>query len=110
VTKPGLTFRVDADQRANLCKEVTTSARLPMPFDHRLSQLVDAANAAGAGADKKWLLAALILDATSDGDELAAMVQRARRATAREVVLGVPANVQFLELERRPVGRPRLGR
>jgi hypothetical protein len=82
--------------------------RWPLPFDRRLSQLVQLAHSAGAGApDRKWLLAALVLNAPTDGEQLAAMLTRARRAKVKDVILDVDDDDQVVSVPRNPVGRPR---
>jgi hypothetical protein len=82
--------------------------RWPLPFSRRLDQLAQLAHEAGAGApDRKWLLAALVLNAPADGEQLAALLTAARRAKVRDVVLDVGEHDRVVSVPRNSVGRPR---
>ena len=87
---------------------MSTSMRWPLPFDRRLNQLAQLAHEAGAGApDRKWLLAALVLNAPVDGEQLADLLTAARRARVKDVILDVGEDDQVVPVPRNPVGRPR---
>jgi|SRR5579859_2988271 len=99
---------LETGRLAQDCEEVATSMRWPLPFDRRLTQLVQLAHEAGAGApDRKWLLAALVLNAPEDGEQLAALLTEARRARVKSVILGVGEDDNVVSVPRNPVGRPR---
>lgn len=82
--------------------------RWPLPFSRRLDQLAQLAYEAGAGApDRKWLLAALVLNAPANGDQLALLLTAARRAKVKDVILDVGEHDTVVSVPRNPVGRPR---
>ena len=78
----------------------------PLPLLARLRALVHLANEAGARTNQTELLAALLLAATTDPDELKAQVETFRTSAVRQaLVQDVPR--QQLGFEARGPGRPR---
>jgi hypothetical protein len=81
----------------------------PFPVDRRLDQLVEVANGAGANVRRNELAAALVAAAPTDPDNLLQMVIDWRKSKVRNVVIGVGAAAQVLELPRYRPGRRRPG-
>jgi hypothetical protein len=100
--------KIRANAQLQRSREFQIGVGLPAPLSGRLDGLVERADAAGARTSRKELLGALLLAATEDGDALAELVQRYRKATASEARIPGQPDARFLEPERPPPGpRPR---
>lgn len=96
---------VNPDHKVHRTVTKPAAVTWPLPIDRRLDQLVERANAAGAGTRRTELLAAIVAGATASGDELLQLVVRWRRSSVREVVLGVSAQADVVYLPRYRPGR-----
>jgi hypothetical protein len=100
--------RIRADAQLQGCPEFQIGVGLPAPLSGRLDGLVERADAAGAKTSRKELVGALLLSAPVEGETLAEIVQRYRKATADEAKIAGQPDARFLEPERpRPGPRPR---
>lgn len=79
--------RVHADTRLRDSPEDRVGLMLPATISERVDDLVALADESGERTNRKELIAALILGATTAGEELAAVVRRYRRATVRDALL-----------------------
>lgn len=90
------------------CEEKQIGISIPTPLDARLDALVRRANAAGESTSRKELLAALLLDAPENPDQLTRALRAYRTARADQVVVdGDPPGRYLTEAEKRPGPRPR---
>ncbi|BBY06381.1 hypothetical protein MNVI_16990 [Mycobacterium noviomagense] len=99
---------IDANALASRTVTKPAAFSWPFPADRRLDQLVEIANGAGANARRNELAAAIIAAAPTDPDELLQMVIAWRKSRVREVVLGVDAAAQVVDMPRHPPGRRRV--
>ncbi|MFL0156325.1 hypothetical protein [Mycobacteroides chelonae] len=99
--------RLDADDYAS--RTVTKQAGVSWAFavDRRLDQLVDVANSVGANVRRSELVAALVSAASDDPQQLLQAIIAWRTSRVREVVIGVNAAAQVVELPRFGPGRRR---
>lgn len=82
------------------CPEDQIGISIPSPLNARLDLLVERANTSGERTTRKELLAALLLDASDQGEELGLAVRRFRAATAAD---GAPGDCSIERvLETRP--------
>ncbi|MCV7148782.1 hypothetical protein [Mycobacterium riyadhense] len=79
----------------------------PYPVDRRLDQLVDLANSSGANVRRNELAAALVAAAPTEADHLLNIVIAYRKAFVRDVIVGVDAAAQVVEIPRYRPGRRR---
>ncbi len=101
-------MKIRPDAQLQRCPEFQIGVGLPAPLSGRLDGLVERADAAGAKTSRKELLGALLLDAPVEGEVLAQLVQRYRKATADDVAVPGQPDARFFEPERPPPGpRPR---
>jgi hypothetical protein len=98
-----VTDRVQADQRLPECPERQSGIVWPAPIHERVDQLVAAARASGLRTTRKELVAALVLAASEDPDELMALLLHFRRATAREALVG-SNDAEVIEFKRAKPG------
>lgn len=90
------------------CPEDQIGVSIPAPLSARLDVLVGRANHAGENTSRKEVLAALILDAPEEDDQVVAAVRRYRTASADEAVPeGVNADAVLDPPDRPPGPRPR---
>jgi hypothetical protein len=102
--------RIRPDAQLQRCPEFQIGVGLPAPLSGRLDGLVERADAASAKTSRKELVGALLLSAPVEGETLAELVQRYRKATADEAKIPGQPDARFLEPERpRPGPRPRRG-
>ncbi len=80
----------------------------PLPISDRLDGLVSLAEASGERTNRKELLAALILAASSEGQALVEFLRKYRQSSAGEARLdGRDADTALTVTARRPGPRPR---
>lgn len=79
---------VSGDERLQNSKDKQVSLRWPMALDQRLDDLMERANDAGAGTNRRETIAAIVLAADYTPEELAELVKVYR--TAR--VVDAPLN------------------
>jgi hypothetical protein len=99
--------RLDANQQASRTVTKPAAITWPFPVDRRLDQLVEVANNAGANVRRSELAAAIVAAAPTDPAELLRMVIAWRKDYVRDVVLGVEAAAQVVDIPRYPPGRRR---
>lgn len=97
--------RIDADTKAHKTTTKAAAMNWPMPIDHRLDQLVELANEAGAATRRNELAAALINATEPDSEVLLQLVLRWRRALVREVVIETRFDTGVVYLPRYGPGR-----
>jgi hypothetical protein len=90
-------------------EERAVGVSLPIPISRRLDQLVDLVEGAGLRIYRKDIVAALILDATEDPQELSKLVLRLRTAKARDAQVEGSSAGTVLQLARQKPGRRRRG-
>lgn len=76
-----------ADTRLVASKDRQLGFRWPLALDQRLDALVERANDAGEKANRREVLAALLLAADPSGEQLGAMLRAFRTATVAEAIL-----------------------
>jgi hypothetical protein len=100
--------KIRPDAQLQRCPEFQIGVGLPAPLSGRLDGLVERADDAGAKTSRKELLGALLLAASDDGEKLAELVQRYRKATAGDAQVPDQPEARFLEPDRPAPGpRPR---
>lgn len=99
--------RLDADEVAAKTVSKAASVSWPFPFDRRLDQLVELANAAGANTRRNELAAALVAAARPDGEALLQLVIACRKLRVREVVFNLADAARVVDIPRYPPGRRR---
>lgn len=103
-----MTEAVQADTPLVDLDERSVGLALAVPLSERLDALVRLVEASGDRTSRKELIAALILAAPPDGEDLAACVRVYRTALARDTLLDPAAAPDHLALEpRRPGPRRR---
>ena len=79
---------IPPDHRLRDCHDRQAGMSWPVPIHARLDELVRLArDGAGRDTSRKELVAALLLSAPSDPDELDAIIRKYRLATAREALV-----------------------
>ena len=92
------------------CPERPIGVSVPASISARLDALVDLAEEAGPRLYRKDLVAALILAAPENGEELAELFLQFRRATVDDAAVSDDQLAHVLDLRRRRPGpRPRAG-
>lgn len=90
------------------CPVVQTNVNWPVPVDQRLNELVSRLAEVGPGdISRSQLLAALVVAAPADADELDELLRRYRQLTAGGAVLQPTGPIAIPA--RRPGRRPRAG-
>jgi hypothetical protein len=90
------------------CPEFRIGVGLPAPLSGRLDGLVELADAEGAKTSRKELLAALLLNASADGESLAVLVRDYRKASIAQAMISGQSETRFLDPQRPAPGpRPR---
>lgn len=90
------------------CPEFRIGLGLPGPLSGRLDGLVELADAEGAKASRKELVAALLLSAPADGEKLAGVIRDYRKAAVAQAMITGQAETRFLSPQRPAPGpRPR---
>ena len=100
------------------CPERSVGLVLADPISKRLDGLVDCVEATGERTSRKEVIAALILAASPDGEQLAASLRRLRLAGVRDVYVGLRVDPQpsanggglDMSAQRQPGPRARRGR
>lgn len=77
---------------------------MPAPLSGRLDGLVDLADGEGARTSRKELVGALLLAAPVNGEDLAGLVRRYRKAAVGDAVIKGQPEERFLQPERPPPG------
>ena|ERR1700741_1234570 len=99
--------KLDPSQPLRDTEERPIGVAVPVPLSRRLDLLVRRAEAAGARAFRKDLVAALILAAPEEPEELLELFLRYRKATAADAAIEQDA-ADVLQLDRaKPGRRPR---
>lgn len=99
---------IDPSKPLREAEERPIGVSVPAPLSKRLDRLVAATEGAGVRVYRKDLVAALILAAPEDPDELLKLYLRYRRAKASEAGMGDGEDATVLELQRpKPGRRPR---
>lgn len=100
--------QIDPDEPLRDAEERPIGVSIPVPLSRRLDALVERAASAGPRVYRKDLVAALLLAAPEDPDDLADLVLRFGRAKARDASLSGDQDGTVLELARpKPGRRPR---
>lgn len=99
------TSQIDPSRLLQDTEERPIGISLPVPLSKRLDLLVERAERAGARAYRKDILAALILAAPEDPEELLDLFSRYRRATAAEASFAGEPRSTVLRHQRRKPGR-----
>jgi len=81
------TMKIDPSTRLKDCPPILTSIRVPSPINERLDQLCAIASDAGTPATRQDLIAALVLAASEDLDDVFKLVVDYRRATAADATV-----------------------
>lgn len=90
------------------CPEQRVGLALPAVLSDRVDALVALAEEAGERTTRKELIAALILNASSNQGEIAALLRRYRLATVKSALIAArQPSASFLPLPRKPGPRPR---
>ncbi|TDO15020.1 hypothetical protein EV580_3160 [Mycobacterium sp. BK086] len=97
--------KLDANLVAAKAIKKPAALSWPLPVDRRLDQLVEIANSAGANVRRNELAAALVVAASTDPEQLLQLVLQWRKRLVRDVVIGVDAAAQVLDLPRHGPGR-----
>lgn len=97
--------KLDANQVASRAIKKPAALSWALPVDRRLDQLVEIANSAGANVRRNELAAALVAAASTDAEQLLQLVLQWRKHLVRDVVIGVDAAAQVLDLPRHSPGR-----
>lgn len=90
------------------CPEQRVGLALPAVLSDRVDALVALAEAGGERTSRKELIAALILDASSNQDEISTLLRRYRLATVKSALIGDRTpSASSGALPRKPGPRPR---
>jgi hypothetical protein len=100
---PGLV--IAAETRLKACPERAAGIDWPMPLDQRLDELCDLADEEGAETSRKELAAALVLAAPSSPVRLKALIDKYRKAKAREAAVTPNGEDRVLTIRPRQMGR-----
>jgi hypothetical protein len=99
---------VDPVRALRETQERSIGVSVPILLSQRLDELVRLTETAGARLYRKDLVAALLLAAPEDPEELLQLFLRYRKATAAEAAIGDATEGTVLKLERpKPGRRPR---
>ncbi len=94
--------------RLDRCEAKGAAITWPIPLDNRLDGLVALADEAGQKTTRKELAAAIILQAPRDGDALAELVTKYRKARVSDVCPPNTSQKNIIPFQvRRPGPRPR---
>lgn len=96
--------------RLRKCPDVAAGIRWPFPLEERLKQLVSMVeDEAGENTTKTEVVAALILAAPPDGEQLAGLLRRYRLASVGDaIVRSEEASLSnIIEFRRGKAGRPK---
>ncbi len=105
---PKPNVRISPDSRLSECPDLQAGISFPSPIHERLSALVDVANDAGANTCRKEVVAALVLAAAGNGQELSELVRSYRQARARDAFVRPEAGADILVFRRhKPGPKPR---
>lgn len=96
--------RLDLSLRLSDCEETSAAVEWAIPLHHRVDQLVTLAEDSGERTTRKELVAALVLAAPEDADELSRLLRAYRTSLARDALLAVPHGENVIELPRRGPG------
>lgn len=97
---------IPPNHRLRDCPERQAGMSWPIPIHARLDEMVALArDAAGRDTNRKELVAALLLAASTDPDELDEIIRRYRLANAREALVS-PEHVEDGKLLRLPQHGP----
>jgi len=100
--------RISADTLLRDCPEKRVGLDLPAPISERLDDLVRLVEAAGDRANRKELMASLILAAPETGEELSNLLRSYRQASARAARLDGSTDDPTIGIRSyRPGPRPR---
>ena len=96
---------IDPSRPLQDTEERSIGVSLPVPLSRRLDLLVERAERAGARAYRKDIVAALILAAPENSQELLELFTRYRKATAGDARLAGEPRAAVLRLQRAKPGR-----
>ena len=101
----------DPSTRLTHAKDRQFGFRWPLALDQRLDDLVERATDAGEKTNRRELLAALLLDAAYDGEDLGRLLRRYRTSSVRDAMLvpGEGVDGDVIEFPRHKPG-PRIRR
>jgi hypothetical protein len=89
--------QVDRAERIITSRDKQVGLRLPLAIDQRLDALMGRAIDAGERTTRRELVAAIILAAEPNGDEVGRLLKNYRRATVGDALLDVePTNVAYI--------------
>jgi hypothetical protein len=100
-------LQLDANRQTSRTVPKPAAINWPFPVDRRLDQLVGLANEAGANVRRSELVAALVAAAPIDPEQLLQMIIAWRDSRVRDVIVGVDAAAQVIDIPRYPPGRRR---
>lgn len=96
---------IGAETRLKACPERAAGIDWPMPLDQRLDELCDLADDEGAETSRKELAAALVFAAPSSPVRLKALIDKYRKAKAREAAVTPDGQDRVLTIRPRHAGR-----
>ncbi len=96
--------RIPADKPLSGLDEHSIGMALSEPISARLDDLVALVEDSGDRTNRKELLASLILGATSDGAQLAALVRRYRTAVVRDALIDPDPSLRYVHFAARRPG------
>lgn len=100
--------RLDPDSPLRGASERSIGLSLPGPLSARVDALVKLVEDHGERTDRKELIAAMILAATEDPEDLSAAIRDYRRASIRDALLDVQRAQSAIDMPpRKPGPRPR---
>ena len=100
--------RLEPDRPLRAAPERSVGLSLPAPISARVDALVAVIEQHGERTNRKELIAALILAAQAEADDLAAAIRRYRRALIRDALLDPESAIVALDLPpQKPGPRPR---
>lgn len=99
---------INPDEALREAEERQVGVSLPIQISHRLDRLVALAESGGLRVYRKDLVAALVLAAAEDPDELTELLLRFGKAKNRDAMADDERGAEVLRLERpKPGRRPR---
>lgn len=96
--------RLDLDGRLVEGEETGAAIDWPVALHHRVDQLVEEAQSIGERTSRKEIVAALVLAAPTDGNDLSELLRSYRTALTRDALLNAPSGENVVELRRRGPG------
>lgn len=101
-------YEINPDEFLREAEEQQVGVSLPIQISRRLDRLVALAGSGGLRVYRKDLVAALVLAATEDSEELTELLLKLGKAKNRDAMADDEQDAEILRLERpKPGRRPR---